>query len=91
MSGIDSSYTTGKVILQGTPDVQSYALLGMWTSLFSFLDIRTCIRLSFLDIDLPDRILIDVEVLVGLAGRTSSFRNVLLVRMKDVEYGVKFA
>jgi len=91
MSGIDRSYTTGKVISQGTRDIQSYALLGMWTTLSSFLDIRTCVRLSFLDIKLPDRIPIDIEVLVGLARRTSTFRNVLFVRLKDVEYGVKFA
>jgi len=63
----------------------------MWTILSSFLDIRTCICLLSLDINLPDGILIDVEVLVGLAGRTSTFRNVLLVRLKDVEYGTKFA
>jgi hypothetical protein len=40
---------------------------------------------------LPDRIPIDKEVLVGLAGGTSTFRNVPLIRMKDVEYGVEFA
>jgi len=63
----------------------------MWTSLSSFLDIRTCKRLLFLDINLPDRIPIDMEVLIGLAGRTSTFRDVLLIRTKDVEYGVEFS
>src|SRR5258707_9683058 len=28
---------------------------------------------------------------LGLAGRMSTFRNVLLIRLKDVEYGAKFA
>jgi hypothetical protein len=63
----------------------------MWTNLSSFLDIRTCIRLLFLDINLPDPSLIDGEVLVGLAGGTGTFRNILLIRMKDVEYGAEFA
>ena len=63
----------------------------MWANLFSFLDIRTCIRLLFRDIKLPDPIPIDVEVLVGLAGRTGTLRNVLLIRLKDVEYGVEFS
>ena len=63
----------------------------MWTTLSSFLDIRTCIRLLSLDIKLPDRIPIYVEVMVGWARRASTFRNVLLIRMKNVEYGAKFA
>ena len=64
----------------------------MWiTFSSSSFDVSTCIRLLSLDINLPDRISIDVEVLVGLTGRTSTFRNVLLIRMKDVEYGVEFA
>jgi hypothetical protein len=82
---------TGKVISQGTLDVQSYALLGMWTNLPSFLDIRTCIHLLSLDINMPDPSPSDGEVLVGLAGGTSTFCNVLLIRMKDVEYGAEFA
>ena len=80
-----------KVISQGTRNIQSYALLGMWTIPSSFLDISTCIRLLSLDINLPDRIPIDIEVLVKLAGRISTFCDVLLIRMKDVEYGVEFA
>ena len=32
-----------------------------------------------------------MEVLVGLARGTSTFRNVLLIRTKDVEYRAKFA
>jgi hypothetical protein len=74
--------------------VQSYALLGMWTNLSSFLDIRTCIRLLSLDINLPDPSPMVGEGLVGLVGlvgRTSTSLNVLLIRMKDVEYGAKFA
>jgi hypothetical protein len=63
----------------------------MWITLSSSRNIRTCIRLFFPDINVPDRIPIDMEVLVGLAGRTSAFRNVLLIRLKDVEYGAKFA
>ena len=63
----------------------------MWTSLSSFLDIRTCICLLSLDINLPDRIPIDMDVLVRLAWGTGTFRNVLLVRMKNIEYGVEFA
>jgi hypothetical protein len=63
----------------------------MWTNLSSFLDIRTCIRLLSLDIKLPDPSPIDVEVLVGLAGGTSTFRNILFIRTKDVEYGAEFA
>jgi hypothetical protein len=87
MSGIDRGYTTRKVSSWGTRDVQSYALLGI----SSFLDIRTCVCLLFLHIKLPDRIPIDIEVLVRLAGRISTFCDVLLIRLKDVEYGVKFA
>ena len=63
----------------------------MWVTLSSSRNIRTCVRLFFSDINLPHRILIDMEVLVGLAGRMSAFRNVLLMRLKDVEYGAKFA
>jgi hypothetical protein len=44
-----------------------------------------------LDINLPDPSPIDGEVLVGLAGGTSTCRNILLIRMKDVEYGAEFA
>ena len=75
------------VTLCGTRDVQSYALLGI----SSFLDIKTCICLLSLDINLPDGIPIDIEVLVRLAGRISTFCDVLLIRLKNVEYGVKFA
>ena len=91
MSGIDTSCIIGKVISQGTHDVQSYALLGMWTNLSTFLDIRTCIRHLFLNINLPNPIPIDVEVLVGLIRGTSTLRNVLLIRMEDVENGAEFA
>jgi len=81
----------GKVISQGARDVQSYALLGMWTTLPLFLDIETCVRLLSLDVKLPDRIPIEMEVLVRLAGGASTFRNVLLKRMKDIKYRAKFA
>jgi hypothetical protein len=65
--------------------------VGIWANPFPFLDVRTFIRLLSLDVNLPDPSPIDGEVLVGLAGRTSTFRNVLLIRMKDVEYGAEFA
>jgi len=63
----------------------------MWTTLSSFRNIRTCIRLWFSDIKLPDRIPVDMEMLVGLAGRMGTFRNVLLIRLKDIKYRAKFA
>ena len=91
MSGIDTSCKIGKVISHGTRDIQSYALLGMWTNLSSFLDIRACIRHLFPNVKLPNPIPIDVEVLVGLIGGTSTLRNVLLIRMEDVENGAEFA
>jgi hypothetical protein len=40
---------------------------------------------------MPDRTPIDMELLVGLTGRMSTFRNVLLIRLKDIKYGAKFA
>jgi len=83
-------YITGKVISLGTCDVKSYALLGMWASI-PFLDISTRICLLPLDINLPDPISIEVEVLVGLAGGTTARRNVVFIRTEDVEYEAKFA
>ena len=69
--------------------VQFYALSG---TISSFLDIRTCIRLFFwVGIKQTDPIPIEVEMLVVLTGGTSTFRDVLVMRMKDVEHGTKFA
>ena len=56
-----------------------------------FLDIRTRICLLSLDVNPPDPISTEVEVLVGLARGTITFRNVVFIRTEDVEYGVKFA
>jgi len=82
-------YIKRKVISLGTCDVESYAPLGIWTSI-SFLDIRTHICLLSLDINLPDPISIELEVLVGWVGGTTTSRNVVFIRTEDVEYGVKF-
>ena len=65
----------------------AYTLLGMRASLFS-LDIRNYVCILSLGIDLPDHIpKFDREVLICLAWGRGTFRNVLLIRMKDVEYG----
>jgi len=62
----------------------------MWARI-SFLDIIAHIRLLALDIKLPDRISIDMEMLVRLGGGTNTSRDVLVIRLEDVEYGAKFA
>lgn len=82
-----SGYIKRKVTSKEIRDVQCLHTLG--ASLFS-LDIRNCACMLSLDIDLPDHIpKIDAEVLVCLTWGRGTFRNVLLIRMEDVEYGGK--